>query len=146
MQVGVNGNDDTALHVVTPVVEGDYEYTFTGIKWIFDTESPEVVGTKQTWLKMTFADFTRNGTAISFGSAYKLGVHPGTCKQSDFIDTTAADGVPFAYATCTDGKIKHDFAVLQREKNIIVVMNEMVGGKETGWKDWYAIDVTDVVR
>lgn len=144
--VGVNGNEDTALHVVSPVVEGGYEYAFTGIKWIFDTESPEVKGTNQTWLKMTFADFTRNGVAISFGNAYKLGVHPGTCKETDFIDTSSVEGVPFAYATCTDGKTKNDFAVLQREKNIVVVMNETLGGKETGWEDWYKINVTEIVR
>lgn len=142
-----SANDDTALHVVSPVVSGDYTYAFTGIKWIFDTTSPEVSGTNQTWLKMTFADFTRNGQAIAFGNPYKLGVHPGTCKSSDFIDTTAVDGIPFAYATCTDGKTTQDFVVLQRESKIVVMMNEKVGkDPETGWKHWYDLDVTSVVR
>lgn len=135
-----------ALAVVQPVKEGDYEYVFKGVKWTFDTTSPEVVGTNQTWLKMEFADFTRNGNAIAFGTPYKLGVHPGTCKQVDFIDTTSEEGIPFSYARCEGTGIVQDFVVLQNNEEIIVKMNEKKGEVESGWKDWYKIDVTSIVR
>ncbi len=135
-----------ALRVVEPVVSGDYKYEFTGIKWTFDTTSPEVAGTNQTWLKMEFADFTRNGNAIAFGSPYKLGIHPGTCVESNFIDTSVEAGIPIAYAVCDGGEVKRDFVVLQENETIIVKMNEKKGAEETGWKEWYKLDVTSVVR
>lgn len=137
--------NDGALKVVEPIVSGDYKYEFTGIKWDFDTTSPEVAGTNQTWLKMEFADFTRNGSAITFGSAYKLGVHPGTCKTVDFIDTASESGIPLAYAECSGDGVVRDFVVLQEDQNIVVKMNETKDSKESGWQDWYKIDVTQIV-
>jgi hypothetical protein len=138
--------DGGALKVIQPVIVGDYKYEWKGIQWIFDTKSPEVAGSGQTWVKMEFADFTRNGNAIAFGTPYKLGVHPGTCKQVDFIDTSSESGIPFSYAECSDGATVHEFVVLQDKEQIMVKMNEKKSGKETGWKDWYKIDVASVVE
>lgn len=134
------------LSVVQPVVSGDYEYAWQGVKWIFDTESAEVAGTNQTWLKMEFADFTRNGNAISFGRPYKLGVHPGTCEEVDYIDTATETGIPFAYARCTGEGIVRDFVVLQESESVVIKMNEKKGEESTGWKEWYKINVTEIVR
>lgn len=135
-----------ALQVLKPVTEGDYEYEFTGVKWTFDTTSPEVAGTNQTWLKMEFADFTRNGNAITFGTPYKLGVHAGTCEQVDSIDIDVdEEGIPFSYVVCESEGVKKEFVALQREKEIVVRMKDpkITNGL---WKDWYKIDVTDIVR
>lgn len=140
------GEGETALNPVQPVVSGDYEYEFSGVEWIFDTEDEQVVGTNQTYLKMMFADFTRNGSAITFGKPYKLGFHPGTCEDVDFIDTTEEIGIPVAYARCSDGMITRDFAVLQEYENVVVKMNETKDGEESGWQDWFKIDVTDIVK
>lgn len=134
---------DTALTAVQPVVAGDYEYEFSGVRWVFDTESPEVAGTDQTWLKMEFADFTRNGNAISFGRPYKLGVHPGTCREVDFIDTATEAGIPFAYAVCEGPDTKREFVVLQESENVVVRMRDTSDGV---WKEWYTINVTEIVR
>jgi hypothetical protein len=135
-----------ALEVVQPVKAGDYEYAWQGVKWIFDTDSAEVAGTGQTWVKMEFADFTRNGNAITFGRPYKLGVHPGTCKESEFIDTTSETGIPFAYATCEGSGTKHDFVVLQDSENVVVKMKETKGEVVGVWQEWYKINVTEIVR
>lgn len=43
--------NDGALKVVEPIVSGDYKYEFTGIKWDFDTTSPEVAGTNGNLVK-----------------------------------------------------------------------------------------------
>lgn len=137
---------DTALHVIKPVVSGDYEYVFSGIKWIFDTDSQEVSGTGQTWVKMEFADFTRNGNAIAFGRPYKLGFHPGTCEESDYIDTSEETGIPFSYATCEGEGVRHDFVVLQESEKVVVKMKETKGEEIGVWKEWYKIDVTEIVR
>lgn len=137
---------DNALHVAQQVVEGDYTYEFSGVTWVFDTESPEVKGTGQTWLKMEFADFTRNGNAIAFGRPYKLGAHPGTCTVSDFIDTADVDGIPLGYAVCNGTGVKHEFAALQRLENVVVVMRETKGEAVGAWTEWYKIDVTEIVR
>jgi len=136
----------TALSVAQPVVAGDYEYAFSGVEWIFDTEDPLVVGTGQTYLKMIFADFTRNGNAITFGRPYKLGFHPGTCESVEFLDTTDVPGIPLAYAKCSDGKTTREFAVLQEAEKVTVKMNEKIGEEETGFGDWYKIDVTEIVK
>lgn len=142
-----------ALRVVQPVMSGDYKYEFKGVKWTFDTTSPEVAGTNQTWLKMEFADFTRNGNAIVFGTPYKLGVHPGVCKQLDFIDTSSEEGIPFSYARCEGEGVVQDFVVLQENEQIIVKMNETKGPSNPSgqtapavWKDWYKVDVTSIVQ
>lgn len=141
------GGDSSALSVVQPVSSGDYEYAFAGVKWIFDTESTEVAGTNQTWLKMEFADFTRNGNAIAFGRPYKLGVHPGTCSETDFIDTSSETGIPFAYATCEGSGVKREFVVLQESENVVVKMKETKDGvADPVWKEWYKINVTEIVR
>ncbi len=137
---------DDALEVVQPVKSGDYEYAWQGVKWIFDTESAEVAGTNQTWLKMEFADFTRNGSAITFGRPYKLGVHPGACSETDFIDTTAIEGIPFAYATCEGAGTKREFVVMQENETVLVKMRETKEGVDPIWKEWYKIDVTEIVR
>lgn len=141
-----NTDDEIALTALQPVTAGDYEYAFQGVKWIFDTESTEVVGTNQTWLKMEFADFTRNGNAIAFGKPYKLGVHPGTCRQADFIDTATESGIPFAYAICEGEGIMREFVVLQESENVVVKMKETKADTESVWKEWYKIDVTEIVR
>ncbi|MDQ5883269.1 MAG: hypothetical protein QG654_182 [Patescibacteria group bacterium] len=138
--------DQTALSVGEPVVSGDYEYAFSGVEWIFDTEDPLVIGTGQTYLKMIFADFTRNGNAITFGRPYKLGFHPGTCESVEFLDTTDVSGIPLAYAKCSDGKITREFAVLQEAEKVTVKMNEIIGEEETGFEDWYKINVTEIVK
>ena len=135
-----------ALSPVEPVVSGDYEYDFSGVEWIFDTEDSQVVGTGQTYLKMTFADFTRNGNAIAFGRPYKLGFHPGTCESVNFLDTADSAGIPIAYAVCTDGKTTREFAVLQDSENVMVKMNEKIGEEETGFEDWYKINITEIVK
>ncbi len=137
---------DDALHVAQQVVAGDYTYEFSGVKWVFDTESPEVKGTDQTWLKMEFADFTRNGSAISFGRPYKLGAHPGTCKTTDFIETSDVEGIPLGYAMCESSDTKREFAALQRLENVVVVMRETKGEVAGAWTEWYKIDVTEIVR
>lgn len=136
----------TALKPAQSIVSGDYEYAFSGVEWMFDTEDPLVVGTGNTHLKMMFADFTRNGNAITFGRPYKLGFHPGTCESMEFLDTTDVAGIPLAYAKCSDGKITREFAVLQEAENVIVKMNEVKGEEETGFQDWYKIDVTEIVK
>lgn len=141
----LDGTNDGALKVAQPVVSGDYKYDFTGVKWTFDTTSPEVAGTNQTWLKMEFADFTRNGNAITFGSAYKLGVHPGTCKAVDFIDTTSESGIPLAYAECSGDGVVRQFVALQDNQDIVVKMKETKGDKEGDWQEWYKVDVTQIV-
>jgi len=138
--------NETALSAVEPIKSGDYEYAFSGVEWIFDTEDSQVVGTGQTYLKMMFADFTRNGNAITFGRPYKLGFHPGTCKSVDFLDTTDVEGIPIAYASCTDGKTVRDFVVLQESEEVNVKMNEKIGGEETGFQDWYNIKITEIVK
>lgn len=139
-------SEGMALSVAEPVVSGDNEYAFSGVEWMFDTEDPLVVGTGQTYLKMMFADFTRNGNAITFGRPYKLGFHPGTCEAVDFLDTAELSGIPLAYAKCSDGKITREFAVLQEAENVMVKMNEVKGEEETGWQDWYKINVTEIVK
>lgn len=144
--VDENGSEGTALSPVEPVVSGDYEYDFSGVEWIFDTEDAQVVGTGQTYLKMIFADFTRNGNAITFGRPYKLGFHPGTCESVSFLDTADSAGIPIAYAVCTDGKITREFAVLQDSENVMVKMNEKMGEEETGFEDWYKINITEIVK
>ncbi len=144
--ISVDNDSDNALHVGQQVVAGDYTYEFSGIKWIFDTESAEVKGTGQTWLKMEFADFTRNGNAISFGRPYKLGAHPGTCKTTDFIDTTSEEGIPLGYAVCEGAGVKHEFVALQELEKVTVKMRETKGETVGNWQEWYKVDVTEIVR
>lgn len=145
--------DNGALRVLVPITEGDFEYAFTGVKWTFDTTSPEVAGTNQTWLKMEFADFTRNGNAITFGTPYKLGVHTGVCKEVENLEIdTDEEGIPFSYVVCEGNGVKKEFVVLQREKQIVIRVKEIgpsTSSEQTAeavWKDWYEIDVTDIVR
>ncbi len=138
--------NQTALSATQPIVSGDYEYDFSGVEWIFDTEDSQVVGTGQTYLKMMFADFTRNGNAITFGRPYKLGFHPGTCESVSFLDTAESAGIPIAYAVCTDGKTTREFAVLQNSEKVVVAMNEKIGEEETGFKDWFTLDITEIVK
>jgi hypothetical protein len=127
------------------IVAGDFEYAFSGIEWMFDKEDEQVVGTNNTYLKMMFADFTRNGNAITFGRPYKLGVHPGTCRATDELDTSSLSGIPVAYAKCSDGKITREFAVLQDSENVIVHMRETsLAGSD--WQEWFRVNVTEVVR
>lgn len=139
----VNGD---ALENVQPVVAGEYEYEFSGVSWIFDTEDPQVAGTGQTWLKMMFADFTRNGSEITFGRPYKLGFHPGTCTEVDFIDSSSEAGIPIAYAECSDGNLTRQFVVLQELQDVVVKMKEVKEDEETPFQEWYKIDVTEIVR
>lgn len=137
---------DGALHVTQQVVSGDYTYEFRGVRWIFDTESPEVAETGQTWLKMELVDFTRNGSAIAIGRPYKLGVHAGACKNADFIDTSTETGIPISYAVCEGEGIKREFTAFQELETITVKMKETKAGESSVWKDWYEIDVTEIVR
>lgn len=135
----------TALSPAEVIVAGDFEYAFSGIEWMFDTEDEQVVGTNQTYLKMMFADFTRNGNAITFGRPYKLGIHPGTCEATDELDTSSLSGIPLAYARCSDGNITREFAVLQDSENVIISMKETTLENPV-WQEWFKVDVTEIVR
>jgi len=127
------------------ITSDGYEYAFSGVEWIFDTEDEQVIGTGNTYLKMMFADFTRNGNAISFGRPYKLGFHPGTCSSIDFLDTTEVSGIPIAYARCSDGTTTREFAVLQNMEEVIIEMRE-TSDENLVWQEWYKINVTEIVR
>ncbi len=121
-------------------------YDFSGVKWEFDTEDPSVPE-GQTWVKMRFADFSRNGSVINLRNPYKLGFHPGTCEEVDFIDTTGSEGVPLAYAKCTDGATTREFAVLQKMDIVTVkYMDTKDGVSNPTWSDLYSIDVTTIVK
>jgi hypothetical protein len=121
-------------------------YDFSGVKWEFDTEDPSVPE-GQTWVKMRFADFSRNGSVINLRNPYKLGFHPGVCEEVDFIDTTGTEGVPLAYAKCTDGAMTREFAVLQKMDTVTVkYMDTKDGVSNPTWSDLYSIDVTTIVK
>lgn len=123
--------------------EGDV-YDFSGVQWEFDTEDPEVPA-GQTWLKMRFADFTRNGSTITFGNPYKLGFHPGTCQEVDFVDTTSEMGIPLSYVQCTDGMTTRDIVVLQENEMVMVKYSDMGEGVEAqGFQELYTLDITDL--
>lgn len=121
-------------------------YDFSGIQWEFDTTDPSVPA-GQTWLKMRFADFTRNGSVITLRNPYKLGFHPGVCAEKDFVDTTGLNGIPLAYVQCVDGTMTRDIAVLQ-EMNTVTIkyMDTKDGVSNPTWSDLYAIDVTTIVK
>jgi hypothetical protein len=122
------------------------KYDFSGVQWEFDTEDPSVPE-GQTWVKMRFADFARNGNVITLRNPYKLGFHPGVCAEVDFVDTTGVEGVPLAYAKCTDGATTRDFAVLQQMDNVVVkYMDTKDGVSNPNWSDLYSIDVTTIVK
>jgi hypothetical protein len=55
------------------------------------------------------------------------------------------EGIPFSYVVCESEGVKKEFVALQREKEIVVRMKDpkITNGL---WKDWYKIDVTDIVR
>jgi hypothetical protein len=121
-------------------------YDFSGVKWEFDTEDPSVPE-GQTWVKMRFADFSRNGSVINLRNPYKLGFHPGVCEEVDFVDTTGTEGVPLAYAKCTYGTMTRDFAVLQQMDTVTVkYMDTKDGVSNPTWSDLYSIDVTTIVK
>ncbi len=121
-------------------------YDFSGVKWEFDTEDPSVPE-GQTWVKMRFADFSRNGSIINLRNPYKLGFHPGTCTEIDFVDTTGVEGIPLAYAQCVDGTTTRDFAVLQQMDVVTVkYMDTKDGVSNPTWSDLYSIDVTTIVK
>lgn len=121
-------------------------YDFSGVKWEFDTEDPSVPE-GQTWVKMRFADFSRNGSVINLRNPYKLGFHPGTCEEVDFVDTTGVEGIPLAYAKCTDGATTREFAVLQKMDTVVVkYMDTKEGVSNPTFIDLYSIDVTTIVK
>lgn len=121
-------------------------YDFSGVKWEFDTEDPSVPE-GQTWVKMRFADFSRNGSVINLRNPYKLGFHPGTCLEADFVETTGVEGVPLAYAKCVDGTMTRDIVVLQQMDNVVVkYMDTKDGVSNPTFTDLYSIDITTIVK
>lgn len=126
-------------------VDGN-RYDFSGVKWEFDTEDPSVPE-GQTWVKMRFADFSRNGSVINLRNPYKLGFHPGTCLEADFVETTGVEGIPLAYAKCVDGTMTRDIVVLQQKDNVVVkYMDTKDGVSNPTFADLYSIDITTIVK
>lgn len=123
-----------------------YVYDFSGIQWEFDTEDLSVPE-GQTWLKMRFADFARNGSVINLRNPYKLGFHAGVCKEVSFIDTTAVDGIPLSYVQCVDGSTTRDIVVLQQLDHVVVKYMDTVDGvSNPSFSDLYSIDVKTIVK
>ncbi len=121
-------------------------YDFSGVQWEFDTEDPSVPE-GQTWVKMRFADFSRNGSVINLRNPYKLGFHPGVCEEVDFVDTTGVEGIPLAYAKCTYGAMTREFAVLQQMDTVVVkYMDTKEGVSNPTFADLYSIDITTIVK
>jgi|GEM_PF-1302395 len=138
ISVGVEGEP------VMVASESGNVYDFSGIQWEFDTEDVSVPA-GQTWLKMRFADFTRNGSAITFGNPYKLGFQPGTCQEVEFIDTTADMGIPLSYVQCTDGMVTRDIVVLQEAETVMVKYSDSGEGIDTtGLQELYTLDLTNL--
>lgn len=121
-------------------------YDFSGVKWEFDTEDPSVPE-GQTWVKMRFADFSRNGSVINLRNPYKLGFHPGVCTEADFVETTGVEGIPLAYAKCVYGTTTRDIVVLQQMDNVVVkYMDTKDGVSNPTFTDLYSIDITTIVK
>lgn len=129
--------------VVTQVVEeGGDVYDFSGVVWEFDTEDASVAD-GQTWLKMRFADFTRNGATINFGNPYKLGHHDGVCSEVNYFDTTSESGIPVSYVECSTEDATRQVVVLQELNNVVIKFRD---SSEGSFSELYSVDVTDIVR
>lgn len=140
----VSNETGSGLEVAPEMVaaEDGNVYDFSGIQWEFDTPD---ASNGQTLLKMRFADFTRNGSAITFSNPYKLGFHPGTCQEVDFIDTTTDTGIPLSYVQCTDGMVTRDIVVLQEAQTIMVKYSDSGEGiKPTGLQELYTLNLTNL--
>lgn len=140
--------EDTLVNtpVITPVIEGETTYDFSGVTWEFDTTDASVPE-GHTWVKMRFTDFTKNGVEISFGKPYKLGFHQGICTESPFIDTTGETGIPFAYVTCATADSMRQIVVLQENETVVVKYRDVATLEEVGsFSTLYTVDVTDIVK
>lgn len=138
--------EQTTLDVAEITAADGNKYDFSGVQWEFDTEDPSVPE-GQTWVKMRFADFARNGSVITLRNPYKLGFHPGVCTESDFVDTTGVEGIPLAYAQCVYGTMTRDIVVLQQMDNVVVkYMDTKDGVSNPTFTDLYSIDITTIVK
>jgi hypothetical protein len=138
--------DGTAGDSETVTGDDSSTYDFSGVQWEFDTTDPSVPA-GQTWVKMRFADFTRNGSVITLKNPYKLGFHAGVCAETDFVDTTGLNGIPLSYVQCVDGTSTRDIVVLQ-EMNTVTVkyMDTKDGVSNPTFSDLYSIDITTIVK
>lgn len=138
-----------AVETQTPetiAAEDGSTYDFSGIQWEFDTTDMSVPA-GQTWLKMRFVDFTRNGSMINLRNPYRLGFHPGTCEEVDFIDSTIEAGIPLAYAKCSDASITREFVVLQEMNKVVVKYIDTVDGVQNAeFAELYSVDLTTIVQ
>lgn len=142
-EVSVDGENQTPETVAT---EDGNTYDFSGVQWEFDTTDPSVPA-GQTWLKMRFADFTRNGRAINLRNPYKLGFHPGTCTESEFVDTTMEEGIPLSYVVCQNETTTREFVVLQEMNRVVVKYTDAVDGTQNPqFSELYSIDLTTIVQ
>ncbi len=146
----LTNEDGTAIvdGETSETVAGDdsSNYGFSGIQWEFDTTDASVPA-GQTWVKMRFADFTRNGSVITLRNPYKLGFHPGVCAESDFVDTTGVNGIPLSYVQCVDGTSVRDIVVLQESNTVTVkYMDTKDGVSNPTFSDLYSIDITTIVK
>lgn len=133
---------ETATQTPETIAADGFTYDFTGVQWEFDTE---VAG--ETLLKMRFADFTRNGNAINLQNPYKLGSHPGTCAEVDFIDTAMESGIPLSYVQCTNEEITRDIVVLQEMNQVVIKYADTKdGSRDDQFSELYTIDVTTIVQ
>jgi len=130
----------------TVATEGGDVYDFSGIQWEFDTTDPSVPF-GETWLKMRFADFTRNGSVITLRNPYKLGFQPGVCSEIEFIDTTIETGIPLTYVECKNDSITRNIVVFQEMNNIVVkFMDTKEGVSDTTFSELYKINITTIVQ
>lgn len=136
---------EIAMKATQPIDVAGAVYDFTGVRFEFDTTDASVPQ-GHTWVKMWFADFTRNGSAITFGKPYKLGFHAGTCVDAVAIDTTGETGIPFGFAQCTqEGKVR-DIAVFQENQSVVVKFRDVQEGVPTAFTTLHTIDVASIVQ
>lgn len=144
----INEEQSETTEVSSETVVSDTEgvYDFSGIQWEFDTEDASVPE-GETWLKMRFADFTRNGSVITLRNPYKLGFHPGVCQEVDFIDTTLEKGIPLSYVQCVSDSMTRDIVVLEEMNTVHVkYMDTKNGVSDTTFSPLYSIDITTIVK
>ncbi|MCD8495052.1 MAG: hypothetical protein LRY41_00150 [Candidatus Pacebacteria bacterium] len=149
----VDGFEGIPTRPMQVFTEGEFTYSFDGIKWIVEADDEPGVGIPLTRLAWTLDNFSRrrDGIPVTLRNPFRLGTIIGNCEERNRLTYNARreSGIPLAYMQCSvpsRGEII-DYAIFQENHTLVVKMRtQSLGDSPRPFEKVSSFNLTQLVR
>ncbi|MFT5280832.1 MAG: hypothetical protein ACI9AR_000268 [Flavobacteriaceae bacterium] len=112
--------EETEVDEMQVIEKGTFVYRFSGIEWFTEVQTESISKVPETEVSFKFDEFSRRkeGTLVTFGKPYKLGLYAGDCASDNTIDTNVHE-IFLGGVSCVQDDIHSSIALYQEGEEVI---------------------------